>query len=105
LRRKRILAGAILLTLGCGQGGERSPAEQGQRIYVANCTACHNPNPVLDGTLGPAVAGSSRALIEARLLRAEYPPGYTPKRPTQQMVVMPYLEPYIDVLAAYLAEP
>ncbi|MCZ6823193.1 MAG: cytochrome c [Deltaproteobacteria bacterium] len=105
MRRKRIFVGAILLTLGCGQGGERSPAEQGQRIYVANCTACHNPNPVLDGTLGPAVAGSSRALIEARLLRAEYPPGYTPKRLTQQMVVMPYLEPYIDVLAAYLAEP
>ncbi len=105
MRRKRILTGAILLALGCGQGGERSPAEQGQRIYVANCTACHNPSPMVDGTLGPAVAGSSRELIEARVLHAEYPPGYTPQRPTQQMVAMPYLEPYIEVLAAYLAEP
>ncbi len=105
MRRKLILAGAILLALACGQGGELSPAEQGQRIYVANCTACHNPNPEVAGTLGPAVAASSRDLIEARLLRAGYPPGYTAKRPTQQMVAMPYLEPYIDVLAAYLAEP
>ncbi len=105
MRRKRILAGAILLALACGQRGELSPAEQGQRIYVANCTACHNPSPMVGGTLGPAVAGSSRELIEARILRAEYPPDYTPKRPTQQMVAMPYLEPYIDVLAAYLLEP
>ena len=34
-----------------------------------------------DGSVGPAVAGASRELIEAKVLRGEYPPGYTPKRP------------------------
>ncbi len=96
----------LLATLlaGCGQG-EQTPAERGRRTYVANCTACHHPNPALDGTLGPAVAGSSRALLEARVLGGEYPPGYTPKRPGQG--VMPkfeYLAEQIPALAAYLAE-
>jgi len=98
-------AAILLLVVACGEAKERSAAEQGRRVYVANCMACHHPNPALDGTLGPALAGSSRALIEARLLRAEYPPGYTPKRPTQQMVALPHLAPHIDALVAYLGPP
>jgi mono/diheme cytochrome c family protein len=92
-----------LLLAGCA-GGEETPAERGRRVYAANCTACHHQNPELDGTLGPAVAGSSRALLEARVLGAEYPPGYTPKRETGLMVPLPYLAPQIDDLAAYLAD-
>ncbi len=96
---------ALLVAVACGEGKELSLAEQGRRIYVANCTACHHSDPALDGTLGPASAGSSRELLEARVLRAEYPPGYSPKRSTQQMVALPYLEPYIEALAAYLGGP
>ena len=57
----------------------------------------------MDGTLGPAVAQSSRALVEARVLRAEYPPGYTPKRDTATMPALPFLAPEVPYLAAYLA--
>ncbi len=77
--------------------------EAGRAVYNANCIACHNLDPTQDGALGPAVAGASLSLIEARVLRAEYPEGYTPKRPTRVMVALPHLEPKLPELAAYLA--
>ena len=95
---------SLLLAASCGDTPAESAAERGKRVYATSCTACHHPDPAIDGTLGPAVAGSSRALLEARVVRAEYPPGYTPKRNTEIMVALPFLEGEIDVLAAYLAE-
>lgn len=83
----------------------RTPAEMieaGRGVYNGNCTACHASNPAMDGALGPAVAGSSPALLEARVLRGEYPEGYTPKRKTRVMVALPHLEPKLPELAAYL---
>jgi len=78
-------------------------AARGERIYNVNCIACHHRDPAQDGGLGPAVAGASRELIEARVIRGEYPPGYTPKRDTRLMIPLPHLEPEIDALAAFLA--
>jgi mono/diheme cytochrome c family protein len=72
-------------------------------VYAANCLACHAADPARDGALGPAVAGASRALIEARVLRAEYPPGYTPKRDSRVMVALPHLAGDLDALEAYLS--
>ena len=94
----------ILALAGCTSEGEATPFEQGRRVYAMNCTACHHPDPGLDGTIGPAVAGSSLALIEARLLRAEYPEGYVPKRDTSLMTPLPFLTPQIAALAAYLSD-
>lgn len=75
---------------------------EGREAYLGNCIACHNPDPKLDGALGPAIAGSPPALVEARVMRAEYPPGYKPKRDTRAMVAMPFLEKKIPAIAAYL---
>lgn len=100
MKRSLILA-SVLAALGCN-GAELGPAERGQRVYLANCTACHHIDPTLNGTLGPAIAGSSRALISARVLGGKYPPGYTPKRDSQLMQPLPYLRDEIDDLAAYL---
>ena len=75
---------------------------EGRATYLGNCIACHNPDPTQDGALGPAIAGSSPALVEARVMRAEYPAGYTPKRETKAMIAMPFLEKKIPALAAYL---
>ena len=72
---------------------------------MANCIACHDRDPGREGVLGPAIAGSSRELIEARVMRAEYPPGYKPKRDTNLMPAQPFLRPQIEPLAAYLALP
>ena len=77
-------------------------AERGRSVYVQQCIACHNVDPAQTGALGPAVKGSSRELLEARVLRAEYPPGYTPKRTTTTMVALPHLSGDIDALTAYL---
>jgi len=81
----------------------KGPQERGRAIYLANCTACHNRNPALQGSVGPEILGSSRELLEARILRAEYPSGYTPKWPSRAMTPLPHLAPHIDDLAAFLA--
>ena len=90
-------------SLACQPSTETTPVELGKRAYVANCIACHNMDPAVEGTLGPAVAGSSLALIEARVMRAEYPPGYTPKRDSHLMPAQPFLKSEVPNLAAYLA--
>jgi mono/diheme cytochrome c family protein len=87
-------------------GGSTAPdlAAKGKAVYAANCTACHNVDPRLDGSLGPAVAGSGRDLLERRILHADYPPGYTPKRSSKAMVALPHLSGDIDTLHAYLSQ-
>lgn len=80
-----------------------TPAERGAVIYRTNCSACHNENPNLPGSLGPAIAGSPKELIEARVLHGAYPVGYDPKRRTHIMRPLPWLGPHIDDLTAYLA--
>jgi mono/diheme cytochrome c family protein len=77
-------------------------AERGRSVYVQQCIACHNMDPTQTGALGPAIKGSSRELLEARVLHAAYPAGYTPKRTTTTMVALPHLSGDIDALAAYL---
>jgi len=82
-----------------------SPAElakRGRSIYMSNCIACHGQDPAQDGALGPAVTGSSRALLEARVLRGEYPEGYAPKRESRVMIPLPHLEGELDALTAFL---
>jgi len=76
--------------------------ERGRAVYVANCVACHNPDPSKDGPIGPAIKGSSRELIESRVLRTEYPAGYKPKRNTKLMPTFPFLKGEVPYLAAYL---
>ena len=102
---RRILTGLVLTAaLGACSGPEGlSPeAERGRQIYLAQCSACHSPDPAKDGPLGPAVKGSSRTLLEARVLRGAYPPGHTPTRPSAVMQPMPQVAPSLDDLAAYL---
>ena len=102
---------AALGLIACGEkstggnvvsGGSGDP-EKGRRVYMATCISCHNPDPSKDGPIGPAVKGSSRELIEARVLNQSYPPGYTPKRKTALMPKQPQLAKDIPDLAAYLA--
>jgi|GEM_PF-4991007 len=78
--------------------------ERGRQAYLSVCTACHHADPNRDGAVGPANAGASRALLEAKILRGEYPPGYTPKRPSNIMPRFPHLEASIPDLAAFLAD-
>jgi mono/diheme cytochrome c family protein len=99
--------GALVAALGCAGGEEQGLSEaalRGQAIYQNVCIACHAADPAQDGTLGPAIAGSSRELLEAKVVRGEYPPGHAPRRPTLSMPVFAYLEGDVPALAAYLNE-
>jgi len=106
-RRGRLGLTLLAATLaGCSPGGdsEKSPADRGRQIYLNVCIQCHASDPAKDGAVGPALAGSSHELLEARVVRGEYPPGYTPKRTSGAMPQFPYLKDQIGDLAAYLAE-
>jgi mono/diheme cytochrome c family protein len=106
MSRLRFLGLCFCFLLACKAAGtEETAAQRGRKVYAMNCMACHNSDPTRDGVLGPAVAGASRELIEARVLRGEYPPGHTPKRATKTMPPLPHLGPAIDDLAAYLKAP
>ncbi len=100
-----LIAAIVGLLASACQEREGGPAAAGLRVYRAYCIACHNIDPRRAGTLGPAIAGSSRDLIEARILRAEYPPGYGAKQDTNLMPAQPFLGARIDALAAYLSGP
>jgi mono/diheme cytochrome c family protein len=95
-----------LLSMGAGcppsQPDANPAVTRGKQAYLGTCIACHNMNPALDGAIGPAVKGASRELIEAKVLRGEYPSGYTPKRTTKAMPPQPALAASIDDLAAFL---
>jgi mono/diheme cytochrome c family protein len=110
---KRALCLAIVtaaLGTGCSQGSDADRAKapvspavaEGAQVYATNCTACHNADPNQAGSLGPALAGSPEALLQAKVLHNEYPPGYTPKRDSHAMVPLPHLANEIPALAAYL---
>jgi mono/diheme cytochrome c family protein len=80
-------------------------AALGRQVYLARCTACHSADPGRNGPVGPAVKGAPLDLVRARVLRAAYPPGYVPKRPTRIMPPQPDLAPWIADLAAFLRTP
>jgi mono/diheme cytochrome c family protein len=102
-----VLAVALAM-LGSISGGCRTslrtltPVQRGEVLYRINCASCHGRDPNRPGALGPAIAGSPRALIEARVLHRSYPAGYQPKRHTHLMQPMPWMAAHIDDLAAYL---
>jgi mono/diheme cytochrome c family protein len=92
----------MALAGGCAQAPSDPLAERGRQVYLAQCTQCHGTEPSQDGAVGPAVKGSSRELLEAKIMRAGYPPGYRPKRPTSVMPPQPAVAPEIPALAAFL---
>ena len=99
-----VFALLLLFVSACDKKPEATgpSADKGKQVYFASCIACHSADPTKDGTVGPAIKGSSKALIEARVLKAEYPPGYKPKRDTKLMVALPQLAGSIEDLALFL---
>ena len=90
---------------GAAEAKLSEAGERGRVAFAAFCSQCHNVHdPFQQGAQGPPIARSSLELLRARVLRVEYPPGYTPKRTTQQMVALPHVEPYLDDIAVFLAE-
>lgn len=99
---------ALAIFAGCSKEADQAVADKspewqrGRGVFVANCIACHNGDPAKDGPIGPALKGSSRELIEARVVRGKYPPNYRPKRQTHVMPQFPFLAEEVPYLEAYL---
>jgi mono/diheme cytochrome c family protein len=101
--RALVLAGGLALALAaCGREPLSPEAERGRQVYLSQCTACHATDPSQPGAVGPEIKGASPELLEAKVLRGAYPPGYRPKRPTAAMPPQPHLANDIPALAAYL---
>ncbi len=91
-----------LLFTGCA-GDSGSPlANRGRQIYLSQCTSCHAADPAQAGPVGPPLKGASRDVVDAKVLRGAYPPGYKPKRPTQVMPPQPQLANDVPALAEFL---
>lgn len=103
-RRLTLIGAAAALALSACQGEKLSPqAERGRQIYTSQCTACHAFDPAQPGAVGPELKGSSRELLQAKVLSGTYPAGYKPKRPTSVMPPQAQLTPAdVDGLAAFL---
>jgi mono/diheme cytochrome c family protein len=94
--------------------GERAseagdPWKRGKRIYTTVCGVCHHPDPRQEygtaGNFGPAIAGSSRELLELRVRHGKYPASYTPKRTTRLMTTFTLSDDAIGALHAFVSAP
>lgn len=97
----------VTAAIGCDRGPSvtlSEGAQRGRKVYMNVCIACHNADPAEDGTLGPNLVGTTRELIEWRVVRGTYPPGYTPKRTTNAMPAFPHLAGDVDDLYAFVHE-
>lgn len=92
----------LLALTGCPPKDEDPAIARGRQAYLGTCIACHNLNPAIDGAIGPAIQGSSKALLESKILRGEYPTGHKAKRDTKMMPPQPAMAASIDDLAAFL---
>ena len=97
-----ILAGAVMACNAEETDPEAALAARGAVIYDINCTACHAREPGQKGPVGPPIAGASLELLQHKVLRNEYPPGYVPKRDTRAMVPLAHLEKDLPALHAFL---
>ncbi len=77
-------------------------ASIGKTVYVSRCISCHNQDPKKSGSLGPDVWGSSLELLEAKIIKGQYPAGYKPKRSSKMMVPIPDLKDKLTDLHTYL---
>ena len=99
---------ALALWPGCTREDPRFAkltglAREGYLVYKRECKVCHSMNASHDGPLGPPIAGASLELLEARVLRLSYPPGYTPKRDTKAMFpALPHLKAKLPAIHAFL---
>ena len=100
-----LLAALAALLSSCSEPEEpKTPEGRGRYLYRMFCLTCHS-DPTQADVGGPDIAGSSLELLRAKVLRNEYPAGYTPKRATKLMAApMALTDAQIVDLAAYLAD-
>lgn len=75
---------------------------EGKRLYVSNCTRCHNANPTKPGAIGPELVTTPREVFATKVPTGKYPSGYSPKRRTKIMPKFPGLTNKTDLIYNYI---
>lgn len=104
-----LLAGIFASVSGCtkpvptpSSDPQADLVNKGRKAYVSHCIACHNIDPRKDGSIGPALFGSSLELLELKVLKGEYPVGHQPKRQTAAMAPLPFAKDNLPAIHAFL---
>lgn len=107
--RKALFVLTMLAFAGCKkpETANLSPDEQikanGRKIYIANCIACHSADTDQEGSVGPALRGSTFEILKEKLLHGRYPEGYKGKRPISgSMPKYAFSDEEIRALEAFL---
>ncbi len=96
---KKIVAQPMVAT-------DQATLEKGQRLYTANCLQCHNRDPNLNGSIGPAMVDAPLEVMYSMVMTGKYPEklpaGYVPKRKAGAMRAIPKLKNDIPAIWAYV---
>lgn len=79
---------ALLFLASCSDPA-LTTAQKGKAIYQSKCIGCHNANPALPGSIGPALQGTPYEVLSFKVVEGTYPDGYKPKRATNIMPKIP----------------
>jgi mono/diheme cytochrome c family protein len=80
--------------------------EKGQRIYLTQCTSCHNRDPNKKGGVGPELIDAPLEVMQIKVVTGRYPEklpaGFTPKRSTKAMKASPALKNDVSAIYDYI---
>ena len=80
--------------------------DKGRRLYLSNCISCHNKDPNLPGSIGPAIVDAPLEVMRHKILTGVYPnplpKGFVPKRSSKIMRKIPKLEKDIPDIYAWV---
>jgi mono/diheme cytochrome c family protein len=102
--RNFILIGGVFLTSPLF--ADAALIQKGQRIYLTQCTSCHNRDPNKKGGVGPELTDSTLEVMQIKVITGRYPEklpaGFTPKRSTKAMKAFPALKNDVSAIYAFI---
>ncbi|MGE3610419.1 MAG: cytochrome c [Bacteriovoracaceae bacterium] len=80
--------------------------EKGKRLFLSNCTSCHNKDPNFKGSIGPELVDAPLDVMTAKVTTGRYPEklpaGFIPKRKTKLMRPFPHLKNDVPSIHAWI---
>lgn len=104
---KRAFIGPLLLIcfFVCSAHAE-DLTSKGRRLYLSNCIQCHNKDPNLKGSIGPAMVDAPIEVMTSKVMTGLYPnplpAGFVPKKTTKSMRKIPKLQKDIPAIYAWV---
>ncbi len=105
---KGVLTGLLLFSQieGAFAQADKALIDRGALLYKSNCIQCHNKDPNLSGSVGPAVTDAPLEVVTSMIMTGKYPvnlpAGYVPKRKGGGMRKIPKLQKDIPAIYAWI---